>query len=88
MKPKLLLGLALVLSGGSSVTIAFAQPGGGRIYTSLEVSILQARVVFRGTITNVSDFIIHSNNSVSREVVLTNTQTGHIASRRWFSFLR
>jgi hypothetical protein len=74
MKPKLILCLALVLSGVFSVRTATAQPGGGSIYTSLEARILQARVVFRGTITNVSDFIIHSNHSVSREDVFTNTQ--------------
>ncbi len=75
MKPKIILCLALVLGGiVFSKTIANAQPGGGFTYTSLEARILQARVVFRGTITNVSDFIIHSNNSVSREVVFTNTQ--------------
>ena len=71
MKPKLLLCLALVLSGGMFASIAKAQPGGGYTYTSLEARIIQARVIFRGTITSVSDWVIHTNNQFSREGVFT-----------------
>ena len=53
MKPKLLLCLALVLSGVIfSATVAEAQPGGGMTFSSLEARIIEARVIFRGTITN------------------------------------
>lgn len=73
VKPKLLLGLALVLSGiVFSATVAEAQPGGGATFTSLEARMIQARVVFRGTITNVSDAVIHTNNQFSRVGIFTN----------------
>jgi hypothetical protein len=73
MNIKLVLGLALVLGGSVfSATTAKGQPGGGSIYHSLEARIVEARVVFRGTITNVSDLVIHTNNQFSREGVFTN----------------
>src|ERR1700730_17117511 len=71
--PKILLCLALVLGGiALSPMPASAQPGDGFTSTSLEARIIQARVVFRGTITNVSDAVIHTNNQFSREGVFAN----------------
>jgi hypothetical protein len=84
MKPKLIICLALVLSNiVFSVTIAHAQPGGGFTYRSLETRIIQARVVFRGTITNVSDSVIHANNQFSRDGVFTNKPVEYFDSHNY-----
>lgn len=73
MKPKIFLCLALVLGGITvSPMPASAQPGFGSTYSSLEARIIQAREIFRGTITNVSDAVIHTNNQFSRERVFAN----------------
>ena len=72
MKPKLILCLAL---GLSMLSTSIAQPGGGHTYTSLEAMIMQARVVFRGTITNVSV-----------AVTLTTNQFSHVTEGRNYTF--
>jgi hypothetical protein len=76
MKPKLLLCLALVLSGVIiSATIASAQNPPYQTYPSLEARIIQARAVFRGRIISVSDLIIHTNRPnlhYSQAGVITN----------------
>ncbi|HSY18533.1 MAG TPA: discoidin domain-containing protein [Candidatus Acidoferrales bacterium] len=69
MTHKLLLCFALALIGFVlSAMPAKAQPGGDTIHTSLEARILQARAVFRGTITNVSDTILHDIPSAPTNV--------------------
>jgi hypothetical protein len=60
MKLKIIPCLALVLGGIIiSVTIASAQKPPDQTYPSLEARIIQVRVVFRGTITNVTQTVIH-----------------------------
>jgi hypothetical protein len=63
MKSKVMLPLALVLSGVIlSPTISRAQPGGGFTHRSLETRIVQSPVVFRGTITNVTENLTQTSD--------------------------
>src|ERR1041385_7228459 len=58
MKPKLLLGLAMVLTGVVfSTTTAKAQPV-FRTYRSLEARVAAAQCIVRGTISNCSGIFI------------------------------
>ncbi len=54
MNHKLLLCLALVLIGVVAATMAEAQPGGGSTYHSIEARIVEAPLVLRGTVTNLT----------------------------------
>ncbi|PWU12900.1 MAG: hypothetical protein C5B50_20580 [Verrucomicrobia bacterium] len=56
-----------VILGALGIPNARAQPGGGYTYVSLEARIIQSPIVFLGTIRNVSETIIHTNNQWARQ---------------------
>jgi hypothetical protein len=57
--------LALLLGAVAQQKMA-AQPGGGWVHRSLEARIAQAPMVFRGTITNLLETVVHTNNQFAR----------------------